>query len=130
MITNKILYNHIILNAKLNNTIIKCIVDTGANSSYINKNKIDEFLNKNIKCYDTYVHGFNDKHKINSILYDVYININDMNLKTNLLIIDKLDNKIFDAVIGLDFIKKHNILIDYCNNALVFGNNNDTVILF
>jgi clan AA aspartic protease (TIGR02281 family) len=111
---------HYIINATINNTAIKLMIDTGASVSVINQSLKNNFthtsINKNIQVSTAAGIAKNHLVKVDNFSIDDIV-INEYKLMISHIEISKN----FDGLLGMNFLSKFKFFIDQENSVLVLN---------
>lgn len=122
---------HPIIDAKINDTPIRLVIDTGASHSCIDKKEVKKLLKNKIKVSEDIVMGIGNKRLTNTIVTIKKLTIGELTIKDyNIVAINlKHINKIMvmmnlppiNGLLGSDILCKYEALIDYKNRCLTLN---------
>jgi predicted aspartyl protease len=102
---------------KIDNHPIAILIDSGASHSYINSNIVKRFhlQRSKHKKYWLVQLAIGDKRKINELVKYCPIDMNGLNTKVDVNIIPLGS---YDCLIGMDWLEKHHVVLDYYNKTI------------
>jgi hypothetical protein len=97
---------------KIDNHPLAILIDSEASHSYINSTIVEifHFKRSKHKKYWLVKLATGDKRKINELVKDCLIDMNGLNTKVD---IDIIPLGSFDYLIRIDWLEKHNVVLDY-----------------
>ncbi|MDY0014994.1 MAG: retropepsin-like aspartic protease [Bacteroidales bacterium] len=122
---------HPIIDAKINNTPIRLVIDTGASHSCIDKKEVKKLLKNKTKVSEDIVMGIGNKRLTNSIVTIKELTIGELAIKDYTIVAINLKhiNKMMEmmnlppinGLLGSDILCKYEALIDYKNRCLTLN---------
>jgi predicted aspartyl protease len=111
---------------KVNNNHISILIDPGATLSYatpglVDSNKIKKV--KHVKSYLVQLATWN-KRKVTDFIYECELSLDGQNIKLNLNI---LPLGSYDIIIGMDWLEKHKVILDFYEKSVTYKDDNNTV---
>ena len=124
---NNISENLLFLDCELGRLQLKCLIDSGASSNYISEKSYEAIKTQNKDNNDWYLEEYQGKVKIadSSVIETVGLLRAPMHTIDRTVIVPMivLKNLSFDCILGMHFIKQHELVIDAAGNNIYFKNN-------
>ncbi|MDD4210146.1 MAG: retropepsin-like aspartic protease [Bacteroidales bacterium] len=122
---------HPIIDARINDTPIRLVIDTGASHSCIDKKEVKKLLKNKTKVSEDIVMGIGNKRLTNTMVTIKELTIGELAIKDytivaiNLKHINKMmammDLAPINGLLGSDILCKYEALIDYKNRCLTLN---------
>lgn len=122
---------HPIIDAKINNTPIRLVIDTGASHSCIDKKEVKKLLKNKTKVSEDIVMGIGNKKLTNTMVTIKELTIGELAIKDYTIVAINLKhiNKMMEmmnlppinGLLGSDILCKYEALIDYKNRCLTLN---------
>lgn len=102
--------------AFLNGTPASCLIDTGATLSILSTQVWERMHNKQtLESYQCNILSASGTELDVKGKTQITININEINCHMDVIVADIVDG---DAILGLDFMKTNNVVINVCENEM------------
>lgn len=122
---------HPIIDAKINDTPIRLVIDTGASHSCIDKKEVKKLLKNKTKVSEDIVMGIGNKKLTNTMVTIKELTIGELAIKDYTIVAINLKhiNKMMEmmnlppinGLLGSDILCKYEALIDYKNRCLTLN---------
>jgi predicted aspartyl protease len=117
---------HPIIDAKINDTPIRLVIDTGASHSCIDKKEVKKLLKNKTKVSEDIVMGIGNKKLTNTMVTIKELTIGELAIKDYTIVaINKMMAMMnlapINGLLGSDILCKYEALIDYKNRCLTLN---------
>ena len=111
---------------KVNNNHISILIDLGSTMSYVTPRVVDSNKIKKVNHAKSWLAQLatGTKRKVTDFIFECELNIDGQSTKLNLNI---LHLGCYDIIIGMDWLEKCKVILNFYENSLIYKDGNNTI---